>query len=122
MIHKRITVPFREKSKIMADMLSSTITRLQESSDEECSLRSLVNSIRIELEDMRREQIEEGKKVKALKEESLKLEEMKLEAVGARNEAEEMNSKIESLKQETDSAMIAAEEAEKRLEFVIREV
>ncbi|KAL0697476.1 hypothetical protein Bca4012_053598 [Brassica carinata] len=120
--------------KVITNELNEATTRLQEASDEECSLRSLVNSIRMELEDMRREredmqqkeaerlEIEEMKKVEALKEESLKLEQMKLEALGARNEAEEMNRKIESLKKETDSAMIAAEEAEKRLELVIREV
>ncbi|KAL0697659.1 hypothetical protein Bca4012_053781 [Brassica carinata] len=120
--------------KVITNELNEATTRLQEASDEECSLRSLVNSIRMELEDMRREreemqqkeaerlEIEEMMKVEALKEESLKLEQMKLEALGARNEAEEMNRKIESLKKETDSAMIAAEEAEKRLELVIREV
>ncbi|CAH8389097.1 unnamed protein product [Eruca vesicaria subsp. sativa] len=120
--------------KVITNELNDATTRLQEASDEECSLRNLVNSIRIELEDMRREreelqereaerlEIEERKKMEALKEESLKLEEMKLEAVGARNEAEEMNRKIESLKKETDSAMVAAEEAEKRLEIGIREV
>ncbi|KAF8104857.1 hypothetical protein N665_0166s0041 [Sinapis alba] len=120
--------------KVITNELNDATTRLQEASDEECSLRSLVNSIRLELEDMRREreelqqkeaerlEIEERKKMEALKEESLKLEQMKLEALGARNEAEEMNRKIESLKKETDSAMIAAEEAEKKLELVIREV
>lgn len=120
--------------KVITNELNDATTRLQEASDEECSLRSLVNSIRMELEDMRREreelqwkeaerlEIEERKKMEALKEESLKLEGMKLEALGARNEAEEMNRKIESLKKETDSAMVAAEEAEKRLELVIREV
>ncbi|KAF3571266.1 hypothetical protein F2Q69_00060723 [Brassica cretica] len=120
--------------KVITNELNEATTRLQEASDEECSLRSLVNSIRMELEEMRREreemekkeaerlEVEERKKVEALKEESLKLEGMKLEALGARNEAEEMNRKIESLKKETDSAMRAAEEAEKRLEIVIREV
>ncbi|CAN7134359.1 unnamed protein product [Brassica rapa subsp. narinosa] len=120
--------------KVITNELNEATTRLQEASDEECSLRSLVNSIRMELDDMRREreemekkeaerlEVEERKKLEALKEESLKLEEMKLEASRARNEAEEMNRKIESLKKETDSAMIAAEEAEKRLEIVIREV
>ncbi|KAJ0248086.1 WEB family protein [Hirschfeldia incana] len=120
--------------KAITNELNDATTRLQEASDEECSLRSLVNSIRMELEDMRREreelqqreaerlEIEERKKMEALKEESLKLEAMKLEASEARNEAETMNRKIESLKKETDSAMRAAEEAEKRLELVIREV
>ncbi|KAL0732711.1 hypothetical protein Bca4012_008920 [Brassica carinata] len=120
--------------KIITNELNEATTRLQEAADEEGSLRSLVNSLRMELEEMRREreelqrreaerlEAEERKKVEALKEESLKLEEMKSEALGARNEAEEMNRKIESLKKETDSAMIAAEEAEKRLEIVIREV
>lgn len=120
--------------KIITNELNEATMRLQEAADDECSLRSLVNSLRIELEDMRREreelqqkeaerlEIEEAKKLEALKEESLKLEQMKLEAVGARNEAEKMNKKIESLKKETEAAMIAAEEAEKRLELVIREV
>ncbi|CAH2038151.1 unnamed protein product [Thlaspi arvense] len=120
--------------KVITNELNEATMRLQEAADEECSLRSLVNSLRMELEDMRREreelqqkeaerlEIEETKKLEALKEENLKLEQMKLEAVGARNEAEEMNRKIESLKKETDAAMVAAEEAEKRLELVIREV
>ncbi|ESQ35614.1 hypothetical protein EUTSA_v10007286mg [Eutrema salsugineum] len=120
--------------KIITNELNDATMRLQEAADEECSLRSLVNSLRMELEDMRREreeleqkeaerlEIEETKKMEALKEESLKLEQMKSEAVGARNEAEKMNKKIESLKKETEAAMIAAEEAEKRLELVIREV
>ncbi|VVA91066.1 unnamed protein product [Arabis nemorensis] len=120
--------------KIITNELNEATMRLQEAADEECSLRSLVNSLRIELEDMRREreelqqkeaerlEIEETKKLEALKEESLKLEQMKLEAVGARNEAEKMNKKIESLKKETEAAIIAAEEAEKRLELVTREV
>ncbi|XP_018487114.1 WEB family protein At1g12150 [Raphanus sativus] len=120
--------------KIITNELNEATMKLQEAADEEGSLRSLVNSLRMELEEMRREreelqrreaerlEVEERKKVEALKEESLKLEEMKLEASVARKEAEEMNRKIESLKKETDSAMIAAEEAEKRLELVIREV
>ena len=120
--------------KIITNELNEATMKLQEAADEEGSLRNLVNSLRMELEEMRREreelqrreaerlEDEERKKVEALKEESLKLEEMKSEALVARNEAEEMNRKIESLKKETDSAMIAAEEAEKRLELVIREV
>lgn len=120
--------------KIITNELNEATMRLQEAADDECSLRSLVNSLRVGLEDMRREreelqqkeaerlEIEETKKLEALKEESLKLEQMKLEAVGARNEAEKMNKKIESLKKETEAARIAAEEAEKRLELVTREV
>lgn len=120
--------------KIITNELNEATMRLQEAADDESSLRSLVNSLRIELGDIRREreelqqreaerlEIEETKKLEALKEESLKLEQMKLEAVEARNEAEKMNKKIESLKKETEAAMIAAEEAEKRLELVIREV
>ncbi|CAE5957261.1 unnamed protein product [Arabidopsis arenosa] len=120
--------------KIITNELNEATMRLQEAADDECSLRSLVNSLRMELEDLRREreelqqkeaerlEIEETKKLEALKEESLKLEQMKTEAMEARNEAENMNRKIESLKKETEAAMIAAEEAEKRLELVIREV
>ncbi|KAG7654002.1 WEB family [Arabidopsis suecica] len=120
--------------KIITNELNEATMRLQEAADDECSLRSLVNSLRMELEDLRREreelqqkeaerlEIEETKKLEALKEESLKLEQMKSEAMEARNEAENMNRKIESLKKETEAAMIAAEEAEKRLELVIREV
>ncbi|XP_010476172.1 PREDICTED: WEB family protein At1g12150 [Camelina sativa] len=120
--------------KIITNELNEATMRLQEAADDESSLRSLVNSLRMELEDLRREreelqqkeaerlEIEEAKKMEALKEESLKLEQMKSEAMEARNEAENMNRKIESLKKETETAMIAAEEAEKRLELVIREV
>ncbi|CAA7029071.1 unnamed protein product [Microthlaspi erraticum] len=120
--------------KIITNELNEATMRLQEAADDESSLRTLVNSLRIELGDIRREreelqqreaerlEIEETKKLEALKEESLKLEQMKLEAVEARNEAEKMNKKIESLKKETEAAMITAEEAEKRLELVIREV
>ncbi|KAG7591387.1 WEB family [Arabidopsis thaliana x Arabidopsis arenosa] len=120
--------------KIITNELNEATMRLQEAADDESSLRSLVNSLRMELEDLRREreelqqkeaerlEIEETKKLEALKEESLKLEQMKTEAMEARNEAENMNRKIESLKKETEAAMIAAEEAEKRLELVIREV
>ncbi|KAL0654187.1 hypothetical protein Bca4012_096878 [Brassica carinata] len=120
--------------KIITNELNEATMKLQEAADEEGSLRNLVNSLRMELEDMRREreelqqreaerlEVEERKKVEALKEESLRLEEKKQEALVARNEAEEMNRKIENLKKETDSAMIAAEEAEKRLELVIKEV
>ncbi|CAH8252022.1 unnamed protein product [Arabidopsis lyrata] len=120
--------------KIITNELNEATMRLQEAADDECSLRSLVNSLRMELEDLRREreelqqkeaerlEIEETKKLEALKEESLKLEQMKTEAMEARKEAENMNRKIESLKKETEAAMIAAEEAEKRLELVIREV
>ncbi|KAG7596754.1 WEB family [Arabidopsis suecica] len=120
--------------KIITNELNEATMRLQEAADDECSLRSLVNSLRMELEDLRREreelqqkeaerlEIEETKKLEALKQESLKLEQMKTEAIEARNEAANMNRKIESLKKETDAAMIAAEEAEKRLELVIREV
>ncbi|CAG7867203.1 unnamed protein product [Brassica rapa] len=120
--------------KIITNELNEATMKLQEAADEEGYLRSLVNSLRMELEEMRREreelqqreaerlETEERKKVEALKEESLKLEEMKSEALVARNEAEEMNRKIGSLKKETDSAMVAAEEAEKRLELVISKV
>ncbi|KAG7646025.1 WEB family [Arabidopsis thaliana x Arabidopsis arenosa] len=120
--------------KIITNELNEATMRLQEAADDECSLRSLVNSLRMELEDLRREreelqqkeaerlEIEETKKLEALKQESLKLEQMKTEAIEARNEAANMNRKIESQKKETEAAMIAAEEAEKRLELVIREV
>ncbi|XP_010542179.1 PREDICTED: WEB family protein At1g12150 [Tarenaya hassleriana] len=120
--------------KIITNELNDATTRLQEAADEECSLRSLVNSLRMELEDLRREceqqkqkqaerlAMEEQKQAEALEQENLKLEQMLSEAASVRREAEKMNRKTEELKKETEAAVLAAEEAEKRLELVIREV
>ncbi|CAN8305450.1 unnamed protein product [Cochlearia groenlandica] len=120
--------------KDITNELNEATMKLQETADEECSLRSLVNTLRIELEDMRREreelqqreaerlEIVERKKLEAIKEESLRLKQMKEEACVARNEAETMNAKINTLKKETETAMLASQEAEKRLETVTREV
>jgi chromosome segregation ATPase len=44
--------------KIITNELNEATMRLQEAADDECSLRSLVNSLRMELEDLRREREE----------------------------------------------------------------
>jgi len=52
--------------KIITNELNEATMRLQEAADDECSLRSLVNSLRMELEDLRRER-EELKAIEEMK-------------------------------------------------------
>ncbi|KAL0012072.1 hypothetical protein SO802_007180 [Lithocarpus litseifolius] len=122
--------------RVVTSELNESTKTLQKLAEEESSLRKSVSSLRLELEDVKKEQAE--LKEKEVAEESLaaklntevqnskavaelKLQQLLSEAENAEREAEEMKRNANELRQEAEAATIASEEAEKILELALRE-
>ncbi|CAJ1962744.1 unnamed protein product [Sphenostylis stenocarpa] len=120
---------------------------LQEVAAEETSLRNLVDSLRTELEQVKKEQQELKEKEKAAEalaltltdelqsgpevtrsavdkeseEIELKIKQLSFETGAARREEEEMRGKTQELKQEAEKSKAMAEELEKKLEIYLKQ-
>ncbi|KAM3749058.1 hypothetical protein ACB098_05G154200 [Castanea mollissima] len=122
--------------RVVTSELNKSTKTLQKLAEEESSLQKSVSSLRLELEDVKKEQAE--LKEKEVAEESLaaklntevqnskavaelKLQQLLSEADNAKREAEEMKRNANGLRQEAEAARIASEEAEKILELALRE-
>ncbi|GLU20631.1 hypothetical protein SLE2022_368210 [Rubroshorea leprosula] len=119
--------------RIITTELNEATRTLQHIAEEECSLRTLVCSLRMELEDVKREQAEvkkeaerdsilEEEQKKKTQEDTMKLEKLFSEIGKTKRETEKMNKKVQELKQEAETAQRVAEEAEKKLEIALKEV
>ncbi|KAG6583669.1 WEB family protein At1g12150-like [Cucurbita moschata] len=108
--------------------LNEATKTLQQISEEESSLRNLVSSLRLEVENVRRKREELSKKVEEeekmlaeRREQSLKLQQLLLEAEASRKETEQMMQEAAELKRDAEANRCFTEEAETRLQFVQRE-
>ncbi|KAL4291078.1 hypothetical protein GQ457_14G011290 [Hibiscus cannabinus] len=124
---KKVHALEMDSVRLLTSELNEATTTLQMVADEECSLRNLVSSIRVELEEVRRKQAEQ-KKIMANKEaekESLsndhnvRLQQLLLEAETARKEAEEMKNNIDTLKKDAEAAEMAVEELKQKLDHTL---
>lgn len=125
--------------RVVTSELSEATKTLQEVAEEESSLRSLLSSLRLEMEGVKKEQAEWREKEVATiylaKKLNAELQDRKVEAELEEKyldvsddrlqqlllEAEEMKRNANELKQEAEAARIASEEAEKKLELALRE-
>lgn len=131
----------------MASELENAKRELQEAVAEECSLRDSVNSIELQLEEVKRERSELEKKalaaettVEQMQADSDKrkteleaamsgsasamrssLQKLSAEAEQARNEAEDSKKKAELLRQEAEAARITTKEAQEKLRIALKE-
>lgn len=112
---------------VTAELHEATKT-LQQISEEETSLRTLVCSLRLELENVKNEREElhnrldeEEKTLHERREKTLKLLQLLAEAETARREAEQMKQEAAQLKRDAEASRCAAEEAESKLEIVQKE-
>lgn len=116
---------------ITADLNEATKT-LQLVVDEECSLRTLVSSLRMELEEVKSKQQAEIKakesvavaqqnELNALDEQSFKLQQLLSEIGNAKSEAEEMKRNTEALKMEAEASEIAVQEMKEKLELALEQ-
>ncbi|KAF4368810.1 WEB family protein At1g12150 [Cannabis sativa] len=121
--------------RIVTMELNEATTTLQKASEEESSLKSLVNSLKLELENVKKEMETESlfanydaeilnkkqKEIELSDELSFKLKNLLEETNSARQEEEEMKNKANKMKQEADKFQGVAQEAEKKLELTLIE-
>lgn len=108
--------------------LNEATRTLQKISEEESSLRSLVNSLRQEVENVKSEREELNKKLDeeeklldAKREQSLKLQQLQVEAETSRQEAKQMKQETAELKQDAEASRCFTEESEIKLQIVQKE-
>ncbi|KAH1057324.1 hypothetical protein J1N35_035389 [Gossypium stocksii] len=104
-----------EMKKVHAMEMDSVT--LQMVADEECSLQNLVSSVRMELEEVKRQQRESEMKIQNESEKeavsadhNIRLQQLLLETENARNETEQMKKNMETLKKEAEEAETAVKE------------
>lgn len=125
--------------------LNKATKSLQEAADEECSLRNLVASLKLELEDVQKEcaelkekeaemEVIKGALMESIAKESaaecedslnehkLELEKLSAEAETAMKEEAVIKEEAEHLKQAAEAARMLAKEAEKNLQLALSEV
>ncbi|PQQ11238.1 WEB family protein [Prunus yedoensis var. nudiflora] len=140
-----------DSMRVVTVELNEATKTLQEVADDESSLRSLVNSLRLDLEDVKREQTELKEKememeslaakltaqIQKTKEEaeaqlksppshheydhSSTAQKLSSETESARLEAEEMKKNAHQQKREAEDTRVVAEEAEKKLKIALEE-
>ncbi|KAK8501990.1 hypothetical protein V6N13_023238 [Hibiscus sabdariffa] len=124
---KKVHALEMDSVRLLTSELNEATTTLQMVADEECSLRNLVNSIRVELEEVRRKQAEqkeimankEAEKESLSNDHNVRLQQLLLEAETARKEAEEMKNNIETLKKDAEAAEMAVEELKQKLDHTL---
>ncbi|GLU15872.1 hypothetical protein SLE2022_323280 [Rubroshorea leprosula] len=116
--------------RVITKELNEATRTLQRAAEEESSLRKLVCSLKVELDEVRREQVEAKKEaeresiaeMEMTEEDAMKLEKLSSETEKTRREAEKMKKKVDELKQEAETARRMEDEIEKKLEIASREV
>ncbi|KAE8670526.1 Detected protein of confused Function [Hibiscus syriacus] len=126
---KKVHAIEMDSVRLLTSELNEATTTLQMVADEECSLRNLVSSIRVELEEVKMKQAQQNE-IKANKEaegESLngdhnvRLQQLLLEAEIARKEAEEMKKIIETLMKEGQVAEMTVMEVKEKLDYALEQ-
>ncbi|KAF5747477.1 hypothetical protein HS088_TW05G00198 [Tripterygium wilfordii] len=99
--------------------LNEATRTLQEVTEEESSLQSLVSSLKLELENVKRKHAEFQEKLAAAEEKET--DQLLLVAENARREAEELQGTTEELKHEAETARSRTAEAEAKLQLALQE-
>ncbi|XWS18106.1 hypothetical protein CRYUN_Cryun32bG0013200 [Craigia yunnanensis] len=122
--------------RVVTAELNEATTTLQLVADEECSLRTLVSSIGLELEEVKRKQqnemktkeaeresvaVAEQNELNALNDQNFRLQQFSSEIENARSEAEEMKKNTEELKIEAEAAEIAVKEVKQKLVLALEQ-
>lgn len=130
---KKVHASEMDSVKVITFELNEATKALQKVAEEESSLRNMVTFLRLELENVKREQVEllakdaeieslaSGKEHGALVDHSSTLELLSSETENARQEAEEVNKNAEELKQEAENAKLLAAQLEKKLELALKD-
>ncbi|KDP35511.1 hypothetical protein JCGZ_08949 [Jatropha curcas] len=102
-----------DKVKLVTAELNEATKRLQEVAMEENLLRNSVTSIKMELEDVKRERTEFEEKV---------LDKLSSEAENARKDVEMIRSDIIKLREEREKAILKVEESKEKLDILLEEL
>ncbi|KAF2306065.1 hypothetical protein GH714_010837 [Hevea brasiliensis] len=109
--------------KLITTELNEATKALQKVAEEENLLRNIVTSLRLELEEVKKEKVEVEKKEKEIYDEQRSLlEQLSSEAESARTEVEEIKKNTNKLNQEAESGMLMAAKAMEKLQLVLKEV
>lgn len=109
-----------EKVRVVTMEINEATKTLQGVAEEESSLRSLVGSLKMELESVKKEIAMEFSAANQ-NEQRFALQKLLEETEGARREEQEMRRNANRLKQEAEDSRVLAEEAEKRLNIILVE-
>ncbi|XP_071722548.1 WEB family protein At1g12150 [Rutidosis leptorrhynchoides] len=106
--------------KVVTAQLNEASRTLQQVVEEEARFRNLVNGLKQEIENVRKErgELERIEAERYLAE----IEKLTLESGKAKNEAEDVKNNAERIKQEAENVRKMAEELEKRLQLALEEV
>ncbi|XP_022716266.1 WEB family protein At1g12150 [Durio zibethinus] len=131
---KKVHALEMDSVRVVTAELNEATTKLQLAADEECSLRTLVSSIRLELEEVKRKQqtqmkdeeaerqsVAEKNELNAHNEQNFRLQQLSSEIENARSEAEEMKNSREELKIEAEAAEAAVKEVKQKLELALEQ-
>ncbi|XVF26235.1 hypothetical protein REPUB_Repub13aG0281700 [Reevesia pubescens] len=134
---KKVHAIEMDSVRVVTAELNEATTTLQLVADEECSLRTLVSSFRLELEEVKRKQqtemrakieaeresiaVTEQTELNALNEHNFRLQQLSSEIENARGEAEEMKKNTEEVKIEAEAAKIALKEVKQKLELALEQ-
>ncbi|MBA0724024.1 hypothetical protein Golax_020735 [Gossypium laxum] len=125
---KKVHAMEMDSVRVLTSELNEATTTLQMVADEECSLRNLVSSIRMELEEVKRQQRESEMKIQNESEKeahsadhNIRLQQLLLETENARNETQQMKKNMETLKKEAEEAETAAKDLKQKLELALQQ-
>ncbi|OMO76987.1 hypothetical protein CCACVL1_15246 [Corchorus capsularis] len=116
--------------RVVTTELNEATTTLQRVSDEECALRKLVSSLRLQLEEVKREQdaqlqlqlqIAGANQNENEHHHLITLEHLTSEIESATRETQEMKKPIQRLQMEAENARIAQEEVKQKLERALEQ-
>ncbi|MBA0598845.1 WEB family protein At1g12150 [Gossypium raimondii] len=125
---KKVHAMEMDSVRVLTSELNEATTTLQMVADEECSLRNLVSSIRMELEEVKRQQRESEMKIQNESEKealsadhNIRLQQLLLETENARNETQQMKKNMETLKKEAEEAETAVKDLKQKLELALQQ-
>ncbi|KAF5742830.1 hypothetical protein HS088_TW09G00891 [Tripterygium wilfordii] len=105
--------------RVVTTELDDATRRLQEVAEEERSLQSFVSTLKLELENVKKEHVEFQEKQAAA--EQKETDQLLFAAENAHREAEELQRTTEELKHEAETAQRRAAEAESKLQLALKE-
>ncbi|KAK3218743.1 hypothetical protein Dsin_012713 [Dipteronia sinensis] len=110
--------------RVVTTELNEATRTLQQVADEECSLRNLVSSLRLELEDVKRESAEMEDKISLAKKEmdNSILHKFLSETETAKREADEMQRNTGNSRKDTEISQLKKVEAEKSLQLILSQL
>ncbi|XVF75157.1 hypothetical protein PTKIN_Ptkin13bG0164700 [Pterospermum kingtungense] len=135
---KKVHAIEMDSVRVITAELNEATKTLQLVVDEECALRTLVSSIRMELEEVKSEKqvemikakeaereavagAEQNEELNEINEQSFRLQQLLSEIENATSEAEEMKKNAQVLKMEAEAADIAVQEMRQKLELALKQ-